>query len=82
MQARKIAPEALASLTERLPSKQSVDGSNPSGAFTKTTPSKGEGLAAADPHSNPLKGNELQARRVQMLSRPAWPVSSARSRIP
>ena len=50
--------------------------------FTKSTPSEGEGLAAADPHSNPLKGNQRQARRVQILSRPAWPVSSARSRIP
>jgi hypothetical protein len=58
VQARKIASKALASLTERLPSKQSVDGSNPSGAFTKTTPSKGEGLAAADPHSNHLKGDQ------------------------
>jgi hypothetical protein len=50
--------------------------------FTKSTPSKGEGLAAADPHSNTLKGNQRQARRVLILSRPAWPVSSARSQIP
>ncbi len=46
------------------------------------TPSKGEGLAAADPHSNTLKGNQRKARRLLILSRPAWPVSSARSQIP
>ena len=39
--------------TVELPSKQSVDDSNQSGAITKSTPSKGEGLAAADLHSNP-----------------------------
>ena len=36
--------------------------------FTKSTPSEGEGLAAADPHSNPLKGNQRQARRVLSLA--------------
>ena len=47
-----------------LPSKQSVDGSNTSRALEKSTPSKVEGLAAADPHSNPLTGNKRQARRA------------------
>ena len=48
----------------QLPSKQSVDDSNTSRALEKSTPSTVEGLAVADPHSNPLTGNKRQARRA------------------